>query len=405
MGPNDKGLIPNQPVNGPSKKVIVFNFETLEKHEVDRQRMEAILNNVGRKTDSFNRIMLMDSKMTSSPYPIEPDTLVLTDAKEAGIVWNEVQKKTPDSAYPPRVPRQFADDFASLANADGEVAFLDMMKKMNEENNYYLRMGDTHSFQYLENALGKVRSAADSLRPEKNVLDEQRKTMLLYLPVNLERVDRTATDRIEQIQNTSSARLKTLNDRLDLTNFGTILRYGVTTLGAAGLTLYKTITDWLVTWPLIGKGSLVAGAVGAVIGGALAFRRYIRKLVDKETKKENEDCDKLREKSDTRQMELIMIHTDHMIKMTKEWTETVQNQRVEVTLMCFGIAMDFFPRYVKEELKNFGADWADKDFAGKNRDEALLIIAEGLHRQMPQKVLARAAKMSKETPVQNGDAA
>ena len=401
MGLDDKGP-GNQPRGGPIKVIPVYNFDTKQKVDVNPQRIAAILDNIGRgpdkipKFDEVKRIFLMNSDTKAGsdskavPSSVKPDTLVLADPQEASLVWQEAQKKGPDSHYPPKVPREFANDFARLANADTEEAYWQVLNEINKGADWYRQIDDRHSVRYLENMIGVVQGAADLARTEKTLLDDQRKTLLPALQIDLERVDRMASDKISQVQDTANRRLETLNKRLDLSDFGTLLRYGLTSIAATGYTVYKTLTDWLASWPAGAKGGLVAGAAGALAGAAFAFRSYVHRLIKRTSEKETSDCKELRDNSDRRQKEILKRHGEHMTGMARDWNEAVRRHMLEVTIKCFDVAMDFFPEYVKEEMKKFGADWGEKDFTGQNREEARRIIASGLHKQMPARVVEEA---------------
>ncbi|VVB56522.1 Uncharacterised protein [uncultured archaeon] len=366
---------------GPQGRVPVYNFGTGQQAAVSPARLSAILKKIGRDPEGVQRIFLSDGNVKALPYPPDPATLLLDSRDEIKLVWQDILKKGPDSLYPPLSPREIGNLVVSMAYANGGNSYGDLPAVLESKLSECRELDDLHSARYLENGARILNEALGPVRSARKLMEQGLKSLSDNLELGRQRAQKEADDMAGIARDKANRTLDKLQGYLDMLNFGTLLRFVVPSVGAAAVAVYTTITEWLSAWPPVGKAGLVAGAVGILTGGAFAFRNYVRRRIRRATGEQKAEMDKARDDGLRREKQLMSENERHEDQLARRFERAVQRYAMAATLKCFMLCMEFFPEYVKEELRLFGSEWGARGFSGAEREEATRLLMEGLRRQ------------------------
>lgn len=355
----------------------VHNLLTGQHKDVALSRLLPVLDRIGQRTDSaIGRVVLAGPSQGIPPALLGPGTLLVGNHGQSDFVWQEIQKKGPDS-YPPVSPRELGNYFARLANAKNEESYQRTLAELGAKVEYWRNLDDSHSVRYLENAIGLVEARAGGARTWKAAYDEEREKLRDLLNLDLDQLKSKANDSIRRAEDRAERRIDELQRRLDWTDFRTLARYAIPVLAGTAVAMYETLSHWLAAWPLAGKGGLVAAAAGLLAGGAWWFRNRVRRLVREAGQALDDLSSQVRQQSGDEQKALLTRHHARLLDMGAQWARFIAQETLEVTLICFNVAMDFFPTYVRSEMANLGMKW-NRDFKGQKRERALAILKAGL---------------------------
>ncbi len=363
-------------------KVPILNWESGKCKFISPDRLMFILDKIGRDFQNVDRVLLINNDAPAMPYPIPENTLILQDKNENLLIWKEAQKKGPES-YPPLSPREMANLFLKMVNTEDCGTYNQMLIELDQTVNKWRELDDARSVRYLQNAIGALSGAAEMGRMDRTVFKEQRQMVGADFKLQQERENKITDDEVKQMADDASSRKKKLDDRLDLTNTGTVLRYVIPSLVTTGFAVYNTVVGWMASWPAWGKSAVIGGTLFLLSGAVWGYRAFVHHQIDKASSTQREESKRLRDESLERQKKLLFENGEHMVQMAQKWNDLVHRQAQQVAIKIFNIAMDFYEGYVRRELKEMGADWSGKSLKGAGREEALKVLADGLARQQP----------------------